>query len=94
MNVSVAVHWRKPRGGRIRTVTWIVWMIRPETNGNAEAILKYSQYGDLEKTTVRLKVGQNRITCIYCLISKLFFTHCIFNISPMCDVCHCGLCCI
>ena len=59
MNVSVAVHWRKPRGGRIRTVTWIVWMIRPETNGNVEEILKYSQYGDLEKITVHLKVGQN-----------------------------------
>ena len=69
MNVSVVVHWRKPRGGRIRTVTWIVWMIRRETNGNAEATLKYSQYGDLEKSTVLLKVGQNRITRIYCLIS-------------------------
>ena len=56
MNVSVVVHWRKPLGGRIRTVTWIVWMIQSETNGSAEEILKYSQYGGLEETTTGLKV--------------------------------------
>ena len=56
MNVSAVVHWRRPRGGRIRTVTWIVWMIQSETNGNVEAILKYSQYGDLVETTAGLKV--------------------------------------
>ena len=56
MNVSAVVHWRKPRGGRIRTVTWIVWMIQSETNGNVEEIRKFSQYGDLGETTAGLKV--------------------------------------
>ena len=67
VNVSVAVHWRRPRGGRIRTVTWIVWMILLETNESAEQILKYSQCGGLEKTTARLKVGQS--DKIYCLVT-------------------------
>ena len=62
MNVSVVAYWRKPRGGRIRTVTWIVWTIRSETNGNAVDVLKYSQYGDLEETTAGLKVCINTVS--------------------------------
>ena len=63
-------------------------MIRPETKGNVEEILKYSQYGDMEKITVLLKVSQNRITCIYGLISienyslRIAFLTCHLCVMP------------
>ena len=59
VDASAVGLWKKPHGERIRIVMLIVWMIQPETNGSAEETLKYSQSGDLGKTIVHSKVGQN-----------------------------------